>query len=219
MVPGTRTGPSGRRESVSDLSSYPKKVKLRKSRKSLSVRLMEQKDETRILNFLKTLPMEHRLFLRDDVADEKTVKRWASFLDYEKVIPLLGEVDRKIVANGSLHLPNLRWMNHVGEIRILVDPKYRGMGIGRTIIHELFGLGLSHGLERIVATQMDSEEFLIQTLVSLGFYEVARIPKHVKDIKGIKHDLVFLIAEAQDVFDQQERMIQEDQFFPLSGQY
>ncbi|MHC4777215.1 MAG: GNAT family N-acetyltransferase [Planctomycetota bacterium] len=202
-----------------DLSSYPKKVKLRKSRKSLTVRLMEQKDEAKVVSFLKTLPLEHRLFLREDVADEKTVKGWVENLDYDKVIPLLGEVDRKTVANGSLHLSHLRWMNHVGEIRILVDPKYRGMGIGRTVIHELFGLGLTKGLERIVATQMDSEEFLIKTLVSLGFYEVARVPKHVKDIKGIKHDLVFLVAEAQDVFDQQERMIQEDQYFPLSGQY
>ena len=202
-----------------DLSAFPKKVKLRKSRKSLTVRVMEKQDESRVLNFLKTLPLEHRLFLRDDVADEMTVKRWTENLDYTKVLPLLGEVDRKVVANGSLHFSNLRWMSHVGEIRILVGPKHRGMGIGRTIVHELFGLGLAHGLERIVATQMDSEEFLIQTLVSLGFFEVARVPKHVKDIKGIKHDLVFLVAEAQDVFEQQERMIQEDQYFPLSGQY
>jgi RimJ/RimL family protein N-acetyltransferase len=180
---------------------------------------MDKQDESKVLNFLKTLPLEHRLFLRDDVADEMTVKRWTENLDYSKVLPLLGEVDRKVVANGSLHFSNLTWMLHVGEIRILVGPKHRGMGIGRTIIHELFGLGLAHGLERIVATQMDSEEFLIKTLVSLGFFEVARVPKHVKDIKGIKHDLVFLVAEAQDVFEQQERMIQEDQFFPLSGQY
>jgi len=49
--------------------------------------------------------------------------------------------------------------------------------------------------------------------------EVARIPKHVKDMKGIKHDLVVLVAEAQDVWEQQERMIGDEQFFPLSGQY
>jgi len=201
-----------------DLSAYPKKIKI-KGRKSLTVRPMTAKDETRILQFLKNIPLEHRLFLREDVADEKTVQGWIKSLNYDRVIPLLGEVDHKIVANGTLHLSPLRWIRHVGEIRILVDPKYRGMGIGRAVIHELFSLGISVGLERIMATQMDSEEFLIQVLVTLGFSEVARIPKHVKDMKEIKHDLVFLTAEVQDVFDQQERMIQEDKYFPLSGQY
>ena len=194
------------------------KIKVR-NRKQLTLRPMTDKDEAKILMFLKKLPLEHRLFLRDDVADEKTVKGWAKNLNYSTVIPMIGEADRKIVANGTLHFSQLRWMKHVGEIRILVDPKYRGLGIGRTIIHELFGLGISGGLERIMATQMDSEEFLISVLISLGFYEVARIPKHVKDMKGIKHDLVVLVAEAQDVWEQQERMIEDEQFFPLSGQY
>ncbi|MHC5036725.1 MAG: GNAT family N-acetyltransferase, partial [Planctomycetota bacterium] len=180
---------------------------------------MDAKDETKLVHFLKNLPLEHRLFLRDDVADEKTVKSWVKNMDFDKVVPLLGEVDRKIVANGTLHISPLRWMNHIGEIRILVDPKYRGMGIGRAIIHELFKLGIGLGMERIMAMQMDTEEFLISVLVSLGFYEVARVPKHVKDMKGIKHDLVILVAEAQDVWEQQERMMQDDRFFPLSGQY
>jgi GNAT superfamily N-acetyltransferase len=203
---------------VTDLSIYPKKIKL-KSRKQLAIRPMETKDEAKVLHFLQGIPLEHRLFLRDDVADEKTVKNWVKSLNYEKIIPLLGEADRKVVANGTLHFSTLRWMKHVGEIRILVDPKYRGLGIGRAIIHELFGLGISAGMERIMATQMDSEEFLVSVLVSLGFFEVARIPKHVKDMKGIKHDLVFLVAEAKDVWEQQERMMQDEQFFPLSGQY
>ena len=203
---------------VIELSQYPKKLKLR-NRKQLTVRPMSEKDGAKVLMFLKKLPLEHRLFLRDDVADEKTVKDWIKNLNYKRVIPMMGEVDRKIVANGTVHFSQLRWMKHVGEIRILVDPKYRGLGIGRAIIHELFGLGISGGMERIMATQMDSEEFLISVLISLGFYEVARIPKHVKDMKGIKHDLVVLVAEAQDVWEQQERMIGDEQFFPLSGQY
>lgn len=203
---------------MTDLSSYPKKIKL-KGRKNLTVRPMVANDETKLLHFLQGIPVEHRLFLREDVADEKTVKGWIKRLNYETVIPLLGEVDRKIVVNGTLHLSPLRWMRHVGEIRILVDPKYRGLGIGRAVIHELFALAVEAGLERITALLMDSEEFLIQVLQALGFYEVARIPKHVKDMKGIKHDLVYLVAEAQDVWEQQERMIQEDKYFPLSGQY
>lgn len=200
------------------LSSYPKKLKL-KNRKNLTIRPMVQADEARVLQYLRRIPLEHRLFLRDDVADENTVKGWVNNLNYEKVIPILGEVERKIVANGTLHFSQLRWMRHVGEIRILVDPRFRGLGIGRAVIHELFTLGLAGGLERIMATQMDSEEFLISVLVTLGFYEVARIPKHVKDMKGIKHDLVFLVAEAQDVWEQQERLMEDDKFFPLSGQY
>lgn len=201
-----------------DLSAYPKKVKL-KGRKQMTIRPLEAKDEVRILQFLQKLPLEHRLFLRDDVADEKTVKNWLQNLSYDRVLPLIGEVERRVVADGTLHFSTLRWMRHIGEIRILVDPKFRGMGIGRAIIHELFSLGISAGLERIIAMLMDSEEFLISVLISLGFFEVARIPKHVKDMKSIKHDLVVLVAEVQDVWEQQERMIQEDQYFPLSGQY
>ena len=83
---------------MTDLSVYPKKIKL-KSRKQLTIRPMETKDEAKVLHFLQGIPLEHRLFLRDDVADEKTVKSWAKNLNYETIIPLLGEADRKVVAN------------------------------------------------------------------------------------------------------------------------
>ncbi|MCU0723368.1 MAG: hypothetical protein MUC63_07115, partial [Planctomycetes bacterium] len=138
---------------------------------------------------------------------------------YKRVIPLLGFVDKKIVANGSLHFSGLRWTRHVGEIRILVAPKFQLRGIGQAVIRELFALGVASGLERITAMHMDIEGELIRELAPLGFREVARLAGHVKDIHGKPHDLVVLAAEIAEIWEQQERLTAEERFSTLSGQY
>ena len=201
-----------------DLSMFPRTTEL-KPGKTLVIRPLTAADQPALIRFMNDMPLEHRLFLRDDIANAAMIKAWCRNIDYADVIPLLGILNGEIVANGTLHFSHHHWTRHVGEIRILVGPDFRGIGIGRAIVHELFSLGISAGLERIMAIHMSSEDFLIKVLVSLGFSEAARIPRHVKDINGENHDMVVLIAEVQNVWEQQEQMITEDRYWPLSGQY
>jgi RimJ/RimL family protein N-acetyltransferase len=203
---------------VIDLKKYEKTLTLKDGR-TLTIRPMRSRDGAKLIRFLKALPLEERLTLRDDVADEKTVRKWVRALDYKQVIPLLGFVDKEIVADGSLHFSGLKWTLHVGEIRILVAPKFQQRGIGQAVVRELFALGVAAGLERITAMHMAIEGELIRELSALGFREVARVPKHVKDIHGRRHDLVILAAEVSEIWEQQERLTGEERFSTLSGQY
>jgi L-amino acid N-acyltransferase YncA len=203
---------------VIDLAIYPKTLDL-KSGKSLTIRPMNASDEAGLLKFLKGIPLIDRTALRDDVTDEKTVHEWIRDLNYSQVIPLLGIVDGEIVANGTLHFSFLRWTRHLGEIRILVNPALKGHGIGQAIIHELLSLGVSAGLERLTAMRMDVEDLLIRVFRSLGFREIARIPRQVEDIHGKRHDLVVLAVEVADIWEQQERLSGTDRYNTMSGEY
>ena len=44
----------------------------------------------------------------------------------------------------------MSWSPHVGELRIVVSPKMRGIGLGCLMIQEAFIIPLSKGLEKLV---------------------------------------------------------------------
>ena len=143
-------------EQIKTNRPYPIQLKLRDGRSAV-IRVMEPDDLDKIVDFARDLPADDLLFLRTDITDRNVVKAWVDNIKNGHTITLLAEVDGELAAYASVHLDQARWTRRVGEIRIITSSRYRGAGLGRRLVAEVFDLARSLGLKKITA-QMTTDQ-------------------------------------------------------------
>jgi RimJ/RimL family protein N-acetyltransferase len=179
---------------------YPIQLKLRDGR-SVTIRVMEPADLDRIVDFAKDLPADDLLFLRTDVTDRKVVKQWVDNIKDGHTITLIAEVDAEVAAYASVHLDQARWTRRVGEIRVMTSSRYRGTGLGRRLVAEVFDLARSLGLKKITA-QMTTEQTAARAAFEhLGFQVEAVLSDWVEDRRGRSRDLLIMTHDVAGFSD------------------
>jgi GNAT superfamily N-acetyltransferase len=176
------------------VKQYPKRTKLQDGTEVV-LRLMVQDDQRDLYEFFQRVPREERLFLQDDVSDPKTVRAWADGLNYDRVVPLLALHDGKVVGDATLHRRQHGWTQHVGKVRLVVDPRYRQKGLGTLLVKELVEIAKGLKLERLVVELMGSQQAALAAFRHLGFDRVAVLYQHVRDQAGRPQDLVIMIND------------------------
>lgn len=173
---------------------FPKPVKLEEGTRVILRPLIPQ-DEAALIEFFKAMPEEDILYLRDDVKDSRVIKRWCQNLDYEVTLPLIADLEGKIIGDATLHQEKRGWRSHIGTVRAVIHPQHRGKGIGRTLVGELIQIALDIGLVKLDAEFMAEQTRQIAIFEKLGFVNMAVLPQHVKDVKGESHDLVIMVYD------------------------
>ena len=159
----------------------------------MTMRPMVPEDKDALLDFFRRIPPEDRFYLKDDVTDPKILERWAQTLDYSRVLPLLAFLDGKIVGDGTLHHRRAGARQHIGEVRIVVDPAYRNRGVGRGLLHKLIEIAGDKGLKKLLFEVVaDVEPAARHTAQVLGFIPVAVLPAHVCNSYGTPQDLILM---------------------------
>ncbi len=157
----------------------------------IELRLMMHEDKDGLLDFFRRIPADDRCSLKEDVISSTVISQWANNLDYQRVLPILAIKERNVIADASLHFNRAGSRGHIGEIRIIVDPKYRRQGLGHRMLKMLIEIAEEEGLERLLFELVsDTEEAAKHIAWTLGFVTVAILPGIVKDIWGECHDLV-----------------------------
>ncbi|MEP0775060.1 MAG: GNAT family N-acetyltransferase [Acidobacteriota bacterium] len=189
------------------LEGYPRDLTL-KDGTTLGVRPVEADDKDALLAFYRSLPEEDRLFLRDDVTSQLWADRFMASIDYQTVIPLVAvTADRKIVANGTLYRTLHGWTRHVAEVRLAVAREYQRRGLGTAVLRELVRLATSCGVEKIVASVVDNQVGAIRAFEKRGFHREAVLKGHVKDIRGLKRDLVIMSNDVSHIWEAMAAMV------------
>jgi L-amino acid N-acyltransferase YncA len=173
------------------LEKYPDKIDL-KDGTQLTLRAMNKQDERALMDFFESLTKEDRLYLRNDVSSYRVVREWFENLNYNRVFPLLAIVDDKIVANATLHRKPFGWMRHMGEIRIVVSPKYRKKGLARIMAAEIIENAKAAGLEKLTAEMAVSQKDALEAFHKLGFKDEATLKDYIRDGKDKGHDLLIM---------------------------
>jgi RimJ/RimL family protein N-acetyltransferase len=189
-----------------NLDGFPENVTLRDGTQVL-LRPMQPDDGPALLAFFRSLPEEDRLFLREDVTRDDVVDRFVRNLDYDAVLPLIAEHANRIVGDGTLHRSRHGWASHVGEIRVVVDPKFQRHGLGTAIARLLVRHATSVGLDKLVAEVVDNQVAAKRAFGKLGFYPEAVLKGHVKDIHGTKRDLVILANDVSQIWETMESLV------------
>ncbi|ALG85507.1 GNAT family N-acetyltransferase [Gordonia phthalatica] len=125
--------------------------------------------------------------------------------DPEHVVSLADSPDLRWVAvdDGAVvgwaavqRLPG--WSDHVGELRIVVDPDARGTGLGRDLTKQALRSGFGAGLGKIVIELATDQEPVIEMFSRFGFTGEALLRDHIRDRDGELHDLIVLAHFAQE---------------------
>jgi N-acetylglutamate synthase-like GNAT family acetyltransferase len=119
---------------------YPRSVVCAGVRIDLA--MMVPQDDAKVIAFARTLPEKDLLFMRRDIRQPKVVAAWTDLIAQGRLSSLLAWSDGDVVGCAALIVDPLSWSPHVGELRIVVSSKMRGIGLGRVMIQEAFIIAL-----------------------------------------------------------------------------
>lgn len=172
-------------------SKLPKSITLDNDKVAI-IRKLNQGDKKSLYEFFQKLPSHDRMFLKDDVTDKKVIDKWFENLDFKNVIPIVVECDNKIIADGTLHRSEHGWTRHIGEIRMVVDKEFRKQSVGLHLVRELYFIAMNLKLEILVAEMLESQKQAINIFKQLGFKREALLKNFVKDLAGIRQNLIIM---------------------------
>ncbi len=168
------------------------------SGQSVLFRTIEATDAERILKFARSLPEHDLLFLRRDITQPAEVEAWLADVasgSYTTVVALVGE---KLVGYATVAQDGMTWTRHVGELRLLVAPEMRGVGLGTLMIEQAFAMARDRGLLKLVAQMTVDQEGAIKGFERLGFEQEAVLKRHVMDRDGALHDLQVMAFDVEE---------------------
>ena len=159
---------------------------------------MTTDDAPALLEFYRSLPPEDLLYLRDDVTKPESMTRWVESIESEQGWHLLAGYEGRVIADGELDHQFYGWSRHVGELRIVVDPMFRGSGLSTVIAQEVLAQAADEGLHKVMVQMMVDQRPALHLCERLGFRHEAILKEHVQDQHGQLRDLVIMAYFIQD---------------------
>jgi ribosomal protein S18 acetylase RimI-like enzyme len=101
------------------------------------------------------------------------------------------------VGDVTLHMRQVGWKRHVGNVRVVVSSDYRGKGLGTLLINEIVELAGEFGLEKLIAEVHLQAQGAFNAFKKAGFSVKAVFEDLVKDLNGKSSDLVVMICDVQ----------------------
>lgn len=175
------------------IRTFPKEIELPDSELRITIRPLTSEDAFRLAEFFSKIPEEDRFYLKEDVTSAEVIGNWAQHIDYDRVVPLVALVGEEIVSDATLHRHRAGARRHIGEIRVVVDPKYRNLGIGSLMIKEVVDIAYDNAMDSVIFELVEGkEDDAIKVTEGLGFKKVATLPNFVKDMEQNRHDLIVM---------------------------
>ena len=186
---------------------YPRTVIVKDDRE-VELWPMTADDAPALLEFYRSLPPEDLLYLREDVTKPESMSRWVESIESEQGWHLLAGYEGRIIADGELDHQFYGWSRHVGEMRIVVDPMFRGSGLSMVIAQEVLAQATDEGLHKVMVQMMVDQHPALHLCERLGFRHEAILKEHVQDQHGQLRDLVIMAYFIQDFLGRYD--LQED---------
>ena len=165
-----------------------------------------------LARFFADLPEGDLTFVKEDVSGPEAVRGWIR--PGRQWLALDDGADGVEVAGFVAVLPLHGWSDHVGEIRLVVHPRHRGAGLGRTLARHALLRALDQGLRKVVVEVVADQEALLGMFSGLGFTGEALLTDHVRDREGGLHDLVLLAHHVEATSEAMRAIGLEEEMAP-----
>jgi L-amino acid N-acyltransferase YncA len=147
-----------------------------------------------LMEFFARVPEGERAFFKEQVLDRETVGRWLGEDRGRRAIAVDGGHVVGYVAVVRL----TGWSDHVGEVRLVVDPEQRGRGLGRALARFALAQALDCGLSKLYVEVVAEQEGAVAMFSALGFTAEGLLRDHVRDQAGKLRDLILLAHPVDD---------------------
>lgn len=174
---------------------------------TVNVRLAGPGDERALLDFYRTLPLEDRLSLKDDVTTDGWATRFMRRIACGEVRSLIAERDGRVVAEATLARATHGWSVHVAELRVAVARIVRRQGLGSALAGLLVEMAIDEGVDKLVVQVVEHQVAALQVFRKLGFQPEAVLRRHVKDVSGTRRDLLVLANDLSHAWIAMEALI------------
>jgi RimJ/RimL family protein N-acetyltransferase len=185
---------------------YPKKVKLRGG-PIVELRLLREDDLDELFGFFQRLPDNIRLYLRSDVNDRDAVARRMKPCDRLSFFRIAVLDGARIIAEGGIYKERFSWKQHLGEIRVIIDPAYQHKGLGTALIRELYEIAQIVGIQVLFAHIVPEQQGAVKILQKLGFKIEVTKKDHVRDLHTEKHDLMVMTCNLHELWKRLESLM------------
>jgi L-amino acid N-acyltransferase YncA len=125
--------------------------------------------------------------IKEDLTDPDAVREWAARPGQQWVA-----LDGHDVVGYAAVRPLPEWSDHVGELRLVVDPARRRAGVGRALARHALIEAVRAGRRKLIIELADDQKSALAMFTLLGFTGEAVLRDHIRDRNGEFHDLVML---------------------------
>ena len=154
-----------------------------------------------LMQFFERVPESERTFFKEPVLDRATVEGWLTAERGRRGLAL--DDDGRVV--GYVAIVRLSgWSDHVGEVRLVVDPGQRGKGVGRALARWALLQAIDAGLTKLTVEVVAEQEGAVAMFGSLGFTAEGLLRDHVRDRDGQLRDLILLSHSVEDAWSAME---------------
>ena len=185
-------------KAVPSFEEFPKNFNLDDGT-AVELRPLGENDHEALHGFFSRIPEEDLYYLKDDVTDLAVIREWTHNINHERVIALEAIVDGEIVCDATIHRTRAFSRRHIGELRVVVDPRFRQRGLGSHVIRELLDIAKELNLYKVYIDLVTRrEEAAIKFAERMGFERVATLPARIMDYYGGYHDVVVMEVSLSD---------------------
>lgn len=173
---------------------YPQEAALRDGRRVL-LRPFTGNDVDGLYDFFHRMPIAYRRFAWDNLDSRPLIEAWGREIDYAKVFPLLAFDGSRVVADATLHMRRGGPLRLVGRVKWMIDPEWRGAGMGTLLVQQLIKIAGERGMRHVSCMLIsDLEADAVRTLEGLGFESYVQ-PGYGTDPDGNQHDMTKLVLK------------------------
>jgi len=180
------------RELRSVFERYPCAIELPDGAR-VTLRPLVPRDEGKLVQMFIRTPYEDLRNLQDNVTNPVIIRRWCRSINYDRVLPIVAELDGQIVGDATLHrrfvepmrgIDEFRVcvrrfvepMRGIGKFRAYVRPEYRRRGLGAVLLKETLDLARALGLKQLAVELYENQVELRKMLLRYGFRDEGFLP-------------------------------------------
>ena len=154
----------------------------------MEYRRIQASDRAALQAFADRIPRGDRSFFDRVLLHQVAVAGWTMAVPARRSVAVDGD---DIVGLVTV-VPGAGWTQHVGELRPVVQPDRRGLGVGRTLVHIGLDLARELALEKVTVEVMASNRGAIAMFEAVGFVQEACLGGQVRDGEQNLQDLLVL---------------------------
>ncbi|MBM3324352.1 MAG: GNAT family N-acetyltransferase [Calditrichaeota bacterium] len=189
--------------------NYPLTYKL-KNDQEVTIRLLSPQDDEELFRFFSSLSDSEIDYFRANVRKREVVGKWSKeSIDYSRRITLVAFHQGRIIGQWALLHREHGWSRHVCELRGIVHPDWRHLGLGNKLIYDLLTIAHELEKEKVIVEVVARQKEVMRYFEKVGFQREALFKNHVKDDRGRMQDLIVMSMDLMPAWRKMEELVHD----------